>query len=120
MTREQAIELLRAVAPKHVKTYGYLPANETFAQSWMPPAWAIEAVLKASEPPEQPESFIDRLFVEGNELGARIDKLQEFKLGDVWPTLTDDVRTLMDRQLAAMIEYHEVLAARINVLTAPA
>lgn len=104
MTPEQAIELLR----------------ETFAETWIPPAWAIEAVLRVSDPSKQPESFIDRLFVEGNELGVRIDKLQEFKLGDVWPTLTDDVRTLMDRQLAAMIEYHEVLVARINVLTAPA
>lgn len=52
MQREQAIELLREIAPKHVAAYGYLPANETFAKVWMPPQWAIEAVIVAGKSAE--------------------------------------------------------------------
>lgn len=55
----------------------------------------------------------DRVHSEYCELKARIEKLQEFFLGDIAKTLTDYHYSLLSAQLKAMETYASILTKRI-------
>lgn len=48
MTREQAIEKLRAEAMKHAPNHHYLLAEHPLHEGWLPHEWTIQAVLAAA------------------------------------------------------------------------
>lgn len=59
------------------------------------------------------QTFLDRLFIERDELADWLMKLTTFTNGPVFPTLDQEERKRLARQRTAMAHYLEILNARI-------
>lgn len=66
-----------------------------------------------------PLSFQQRVVDEKAELDARLTKLNDFLLGSVFTTLSQDEQGRLKCQASAMEEYATVLAARIEAFNTP-
>ena len=58
-------------------------------------------------------TFIDRLIAERHELRDKIYKLSTFLDSDMFKSLSDIQRGLLERQEQVMIEYEEILKERL-------
>jgi hypothetical protein len=67
---------------------------------------------------QEPETFVDRLHREFNELQDRLQKLSAFLIRGA-PGVKDDQRELLNMQLDAMRLYHAVLKLRLLDLPPP-
>jgi hypothetical protein len=55
----------------------------------------------------------ERVVTEKKELDEKIDKLDAFRAGTIFPTLAEDERDRLNKQLSSMRQYSGVLADRI-------
>ena len=62
----------------------------------------------------EPDSFLDRLDIEYEDLADKVYKISEFLQTDKYKELTDWEKTLLNTQLDAMKSYESVLLTRIT------
>lgn len=62
------------------------------------------------------ETFMNRLFIERDELRERIKSLKSFMYTEKFNSLEQAQRMFMERQLGAMTSYYSILEERINLI----
>lgn len=61
------------------------------------------------------EKWMERVFDESNELEKRLLKLRYFMESSEFPILTEEEKSLIQRQFTAMKDYSNILKARISL-----
>lgn len=87
---------------------GYHVKYENGVETWLPKE-EFEKTYKCSE------TFIDRLYVELEELQDKQNKLQKFFDTEIFKNLPKQKRTLLEAQFGAMLAYSSILIERIRV-----
>lgn len=62
-----------------------------------------------------PKDYKERMKVEYNELRTRLLSLEQFFVTDLFKSLPDEKKALMERQYKAMVEYCEALSERMKL-----
>lgn len=111
MTMTEAQKVLgRKIKPATVKEDGYLVEYKDGYKSWSPKSVFEEAYKPC-------ETFLDRLFVEQQELKDRVDKLRLFLSQEGSQTEVGSFQFVrMTEQLEAMEAYLNILTRRIEDL----
>lgn len=66
-----------------------------------------------------PKDYKDRMMVEWKELQTRISNLEQFFMTDLFKSLPEEKKTLMEQQHKAMVEYRQILAERMKLEDVP-
>ena len=64
------------------------------------------------------QTFIDRLYEEGQDIARRHGLLTRFIASDTFKSLPEHHKLLLKKQLAVMAEFGEILCIRHSILTA--
>ena len=111
MNELQAVELgyARPNEDNHEWREGYHVLYPDGYHSWCPKKQFEESSRCA-------ETFVDRLFIESDELRERITSLKSFMYTGKYNSLEPSQRICMERQLGAMTSYSSILEDRIALI----
>lgn len=112
MNELQAVELgyARPNDDNHEWREGYHVVYEDGYHSWSP----LNVFNAAYKPIE---TFLDRLYVEAEELAEKQDKLNKFIGSDKFKELPWENQRLLESQFGAMLSYLTILQVRIELAT---